>query len=63
MVFSMTPSNFSAFATLSLSSSLRDQKYTDKAVLKTENYYLDQADVSILTNQLESELRNKVDGL
>lgn len=28
------------FATLSLSSSLRDQKYTDKAVLKTENYYL-----------------------
>ena len=29
-----------AFATLSLSSSLRDQKYTDKAVLKTENNYL-----------------------
>lgn len=28
------------FATLSLSSSLRDQKYADKAVLKTENYYL-----------------------
>ena len=28
------------FATLSLSSSLRDQKYSDQAVLKTENYYL-----------------------
>lgn len=27
------------FATLSLSSSMRDQKYSDSAVLKNENYY------------------------
>lgn len=27
---------------------------------QTENYYLDQSDVSILANQLESELRDRL---